>query len=221
MSDRDDHNADEARPGPCRDRGEGGSPLIVRRELFPDPPWMLRPDQDELAERFARVSITQDNPHRFRSLSHTEKASALIRGAEELEGSSDQQLREIGWLLREFYEDGHFAHRTLDVHFGFKASGTRSLDFYDRMARRNALLLELAAREPWASMGVWAAARDIRDSFDVYRDRAWMRLCEETPPPATEPRLTHWRILQLGLGNQSMPSKQRIKEMIAEARGEG
>ena len=126
-------------------------------------------------------------------------------------------VREAAALL-ERYLTGNLSTEGLEFALGLRrATGGSGLALKAKVAERDALLVRLAQRAPWAGMGPWGAARAMRASFAAYERNRYPGHSSRGTRPAGDDE-TWWLILQLKLSGGSMPKERRIAELIAEER---
>ncbi|MHC9236617.1 hypothetical protein ACX9MO_13365 [Pseudooceanicola sp. 502str34] len=218
-----DDQPSAARPGAGRgDRQHEAEPYIsIDSRDLSEPftaPWFERPSLWGVLLPVNSEDFAEDDPSRLAGSGPLPVATAMILGSEALETHPLREVRELGGRLRQYIEGEHYREMTLDRFIGFRVSGMRPFDYREKVARRDALVVALAANEMYADLGCSSTAEAIRKGFDGYFTDVWQRRKDTAPIPTKEPKLTFWRIAQIGL-TAPMPNVQTITGMIRKVRG--
>jgi hypothetical protein len=192
--------------------------LTIRSDDLPDPapdPSWHRPEPVERC--LDSATFDHDDPAGLRSRGPVAVASALLLLSRWGRYAPWRAVREAAALL-ERYLTGNLSAEGLEFALGLRRStGGSGLALKAKVAARDALLVRLAQRAPWAGMGPWSAARAMRASFAAYERNRYPGHSSRGTRPAGDDE-TWWLILQLKLSSGSMPKERRCAELIGKDR---
>lgn len=202
------------------DQDELPQSIIIRSNDLPDvdPPAFYR---KALPERIVDSAVWGDeDPEELRAEGPRAVGEALFDLACLGRFSLNRRARLAAALLIEHLGDG-LLHDRLALDLGLvPRNGAPDLALIARRSERDRLVLDLARKEPFASMGAWSAAGALRDAVEAYAATRWPR---EKPPhrstaPGDDVGGASWRIMRLHLPHGPMPGQAALRRMIEAER---
>jgi hypothetical protein len=159
-----------------------------------------------------------DNPDNLRNAGSAAVASAMVQAAEMNLTDGRQDVREYARMVIEYFADDHFHFESLDHFIGIKRrDGKLNLAYADRLARRDAVVKEMAVADRWADLADRFAAKIMKQEFASWETNVLPRLKADgrKSRELSEPGVWFWPIQEAGRG---LPNVDDLTKAIAHAR---